>query len=144
VIIDFSLYNANVNLFSAVTLSFEMTSMGSIIQDHQIKIFRLYDHIGGYGLMVYIFEFIFVVFTIYAVIHESLLLIKHKRQYFDKFWNTVSFVTAILSVAAIAMYGTKKTLTRLAIRSLRKTEMGEKSNESTRIVHRCNFSRCIR
>lgn len=123
--IEFSLYNANVNLFSAVTLSFEMTSMGSVIQDHQIKIFRLYDHIGGYGLLVYIFELIFVIFTIYAFSHEIYLLVKQKREYFNKFWNTVSFVTAVLSVTAIIMYGTKKTLTRLAIRSLRKTEMGE-------------------
>jgi len=90
VIIDFSLYNANVNLFVAVTLSFEMTSMGSIIQDHQIKVFRLYDHIGGYGILVYLFELLFVIFTIYSVIHEILLLTKQKRGYFSKFWNTIS------------------------------------------------------
>ncbi|CAF1487008.1 unnamed protein product [Rotaria magnacalcarata] len=125
VIIDFSLYNANVNLFVAVTLSFEMTSMGSVIQDYQIKIFRLYDHIGGYGIIVYLFEFLFVVFTIYSAIHETLSIIKLRREYFDKFWNIISFVTAVFSVTAIGMYGTKKTLTRLAIRSLRKTDMGE-------------------
>lgn len=125
VMIDFSLYNANVNLFVAVTLSFEMTSMGSVIQDYQIKIFRLYDHIGGYGIIVYLFEFLFVAFTIYSAIHETLLIIKQRRAYFDKFWNVISFVTSVLSLAAIGMYGTKKTLTRLAIRSLRKTEMGE-------------------
>ena len=128
VIIDFSLYNANVNLFVAVTLSFEMTSMGSIIQDHQIKIFRLYDHIGGYGILVYIFEFIFVIFTIYSIIHEIVLIIKQRKEYFRKFWNIISFITTVFSITAIAMYGTKKTLTRLAIRSLRKTEMGKKKN----------------
>jgi hypothetical protein len=125
VVIDFSLYNANVNLFVAVTLSFEMTSIGSVIQDHQIKIFRLYDHIGGYGLLVYIFELMFLIFTIYSVIHEALLLIEQRAEYFRKFWNVISFITAIFSITTIAMYGTKKTLTRLAIRSLRKTEMGE-------------------
>ena len=125
IIVDFSLYNANVNLFSAVTLSFEMTSMGSIINDYQIKIFRLYDHIGGFGILVYIFELMFVIFTIYSFTHEVLLIIKQKRAYFDKFWNVISFITAVLSVTAIIMYGTKKTLTRLAIRSLRKTEMGK-------------------
>ena len=124
VIVDFSLYNANVNLFAAVTLSFEMTSMGSVIQDYQIKIFRLYDHIGGYGMIVYLFELAFILFTIYAVVHELLLITKQKRAYFRKFWNMIAFVTAILCVTAIVMYGTKKTLTRLAIRSLRKTEMG--------------------
>ncbi|CAF4229923.1 unnamed protein product, partial [Rotaria sp. Silwood2] len=125
VIIDFSLYNANVNLFVAVTLSFEMTSMGSIIQDYQIKIFRLYDHIGGYGILVYLFELLFVIFTIYSSVHEILLLIKQKREYFNKFWNVISFITAVFSITVMIMYGTKKTLTRLAIRSLRKTEMGE-------------------
>ncbi|CAF1143554.1 unnamed protein product [Rotaria sordida] len=125
VIMDFSLYNANVNLFISVTLSFEMTSMGSIIQDYQIKIFRLYDHIGGYGILVYLFELLFVIFTIYSFIHEILLLIKQRKEYFNKFWNIISFITAIFSITAIIMYGTKKTLTRLAIRSLRKTEMGE-------------------
>ena len=125
VIMDFSLYNANVNLFVAVTLSFEMTSMGSVIQDHQIKVFRLYDHIGGYGVLVYIFELVFVIFTTYSMSHEIVLIVKQRRGYFDKFWNIVSFITAVFSVTAIGMYGTKKTLTRLAIRSLRKTEMGK-------------------
>lgn len=125
VIVDFSLYNANVNLFVSVTLSFEMTSMGSIIQDHQIKIFRLYDHIGGYGMLVYLFELLFVIFTIYSVVHETLLIVKQKRGYFQKFWNMISFITTVFSITAIIMYGTKKTLTRLAIRSLRKSEMGE-------------------
>ncbi|CAF4734744.1 unnamed protein product, partial [Rotaria socialis] len=123
VIIDFSLYNANVNLFVAVTLSFEMTSMGSVIQDHRIKVFRLYDHIGSYGLIVYIFELFFIIFTIYSIVHETSLIIKHKRGYFRKFWNVTSFLTAIFSIIIIIMYGTKKALTRLAIRSLKKTEM---------------------
>lgn len=133
VIVDFSLYNANVNLFSAVTLTFEMTSMGSVIQDYQIKVFRLYDHVGGFGIIVYVFEFIFVLFTIYGVVHELLLIIKQRKSYFDKFWNTISFVTVLLSIAAIIMYGTKKTLTRLAIRSLRKTDMGK---QKTPVNHR--------
>ena len=118
VIIDFSLYNANVNLFVSVTLSFEMTSMGSIIQDHQIKVFRLYDHIGGYGIIVYLFELLrFVIFTVYSMIHELSMIYKERRGYFEKFWNVISFITAVFSVTAIGMYGTKKTLTRLAIRS---------------------------
>ncbi|CAF0958355.1 unnamed protein product [Adineta ricciae] len=125
IFIDFSLYNANVNLFVSVTLSFEMTSMGSVIQDYQIKIFRLYDHIGGYGMLVYIFELLFVIFTIYSTIHEVLLLTKQKREYFYKFWNVISFITVVFSITTLLMYGTKKTLTRLAIRSLKKTEMGE-------------------
>jgi uncharacterized membrane protein len=102
-----------------------MPSIGSVIQDHQIKIFRLYDHIGGYGVLVYLFEGLFVIFTIYSVVHELLLIIKQRREYFRKFWNIISFITAIFSVTTIAMYGIKKTLTRLAIRSLRKSEMGE-------------------
>ncbi|CAF5167438.1 unnamed protein product, partial [Rotaria sp. Silwood1] len=48
-----------------------------------------------------------------------------KREYFKKFWNIISFITTIFSITAIMMYGTKKALTRLAIRSLKKTEMGE-------------------
>ena len=125
IFIDFSLYNANVNLFIAVTLSFEMTAMGSVIQDYQIKIFRLYDHICGYGMLVYSFELLFIVFTIYSTIHEMMLLVKQKREYFHKFWNMISFLTVIFSLTIIIMYGTKKTLTRLAIRSLKKSEMGE-------------------
>jgi hypothetical protein len=109
-----------------------MTSMGSVIQDHQIKIFRLYDHIGGYGILVYLFELLFVIFTIYSVIHEVILLVKQRRAYFDKFWNVISFITTIFSISAIGMYGTKKTLTRLAIRSLRKTEMGKNLFEKSR------------
>jgi len=71
VIIDFSLYNANVNLFISITLSFEMTSIGSVIQDYQIKLFRFYIHISGYSILVYSFGILFLIFTIYSVIHEG-------------------------------------------------------------------------
>lgn len=131
IIIDFSLYNANVNLFASVTLSFEMTSMGSVIQDYQIKIFRLYDHIGGYGMLVYIFELLFVLFTIYSTVHELILLVKQKREYFHKFWNTISFLVVVFSIASLIMYAVKKSLTRLAIRSLKKTEMGKTTTDAS-------------
>ena len=129
--VEFSLYNANVNLFVAVTLSIEMTSMGSVIQDYQMKIFRLYDHLGGYGIVVLIFEVLFICFTIYGLIHEIKLIVKTRRDYFQKFWNLHAFTTCVLSIAAILMYKTKKTLTRLAIRSLRKSDMDEFVNFNT-------------
>ncbi|CAF0819785.1 unnamed protein product, partial [Didymodactylos carnosus] len=124
-VIDFSLYNANVNLFVSITLSLEFTSMGSVINDYKIKVFRLYDHLGGYAIIVLIFEIFFCIFTIYALTHEILLIIKQKKLYFKKFWNLHGFITVAFSITAIGMYGTKKAITRLAIRSLRKTEMGE-------------------
>lgn len=123
--VEFSLYNANVNLFVSVTLSIEMTSMGSIIRDYRIKVFRLYDHMGGYGIIVLIFEILFVCFTIHAIIHEIRLIIKERREYFNQFWNLHSYTTTVLSVIALLMYRAKKVLTRLAIRSLRKSEMGK-------------------
>ena len=123
--VEFSLYNANVNLFTSVTLSIEMTSMGSIIQDYRIKVFRLYDHMGGYGIIVLIFEILFVCFTIHGIIHEIRLIIKERREYFDQFWNLHGFITSVFSITALLMYKTKKVLTRLAIRSLRKSEMGK-------------------
>ena len=123
-LVEFSLYNANVNLFVAVTLSIEMTAMGSVIQDYQIKVFRLYDHLGGYAILVLIFELLFICFTIHAIFHETKLIVKQRRDYFGKVWNLHAFTTCVLSITAIAMYKTKKALTRLAIRSLRKSEMG--------------------
>ncbi|CAF3933017.1 unnamed protein product, partial [Didymodactylos carnosus] len=86
-VIEFSLYNANVNLFVSVTMSLEFTSIGSSINDFKIKVFRLYDHLGGYAIIVIIFEIFFCIFTIYAIIHESLLIVKQKKLYFKKFWN---------------------------------------------------------
>ena len=80
--IDFSLCNPNVNLFIAVMLSFEMTLIGSIIQDYQIKIFRLYDRIDDYDILVYLSEFLFVTFTIYSLTHEILLIFKEKKGIF--------------------------------------------------------------
>ena len=124
-LVEFSLYNANVNLFVAVTLSIEMTAMGSILQDYQIKIFRLYDHLGGYAILVLIFELLFIGFTIHAIFHETKLIVKQRRNYFRKFWNLHALVTCVFSITVIGMYQTKKLLTRLAIRSLRKSEMGK-------------------
>lgn len=86
----------NVNLFVAATLSIEMTAMGSILQDYQIKIFRLYDHLGGYAILVLIFELLFIGFTMHAIFHETKLIVKQRRNYFRKFWNLHAFVTCVI------------------------------------------------
>ncbi|CAF4247680.1 unnamed protein product [Rotaria magnacalcarata] len=85
VIIDFSLYNANVNLFVAVTLSFEMTSMGSVLQDYRIKVFRLYDHIGelvnfnAIGSFDEVYSYIVALITFFTML-KFLKLLRFNRR----------------------------------------------------------------
>ncbi len=102
---EFNLYNANTNLFTAVTLLLELPATGSAMPNPVIKTLQLYNYIGGRAIFRLILELSFVAFTIYYMVREGKKIKKAGRHYFGSFWNIIELVNLGLSVTACAMYG---------------------------------------
>ncbi|XP_070577710.1 polycystin-1-like protein 2 [Ptychodera flava] len=117
-LLEFPLYNANVNLFSMVTLLVEFPATGAALVFPKISILRLYNYVGHNMVFNLICEFAFVAFIIYYLVHAILQIKKTKIQYFKSFFNWIEMFKIILSVAGIALHLYKNIYLKIAQKSL--------------------------
>ncbi|KAI8489900.1 hypothetical protein Bbelb_322610 [Branchiostoma belcheri] len=118
VFVEFTVYNANINLFSTVTLLMELILTGGTIHSHSISVYRLFDYVGSSGYLVLAAQIIFVLFLLYFIVHEYKKLKKERLKYFKSFWNSIEFVSILLSLIAIALFVVKFLMANMAIRTL--------------------------
>ncbi|CAC5393778.1 PKD1L2 [Mytilus coruscus] len=71
---EFSLYNANDNVFTYVTFLSEFPETGGVITSLTIQPFRPYQHIGSLGLFIFICEIILVIGMVVFAIRKIVFL----------------------------------------------------------------------
>uniref|UniRef100_A0A0N5AU68 PKD_channel domain-containing protein n=1 Tax=Syphacia muris TaxID=451379 RepID=A0A0N5AU68_9BILA len=107
IFIDFSLYNANINLFCVVNcafnfrLIFELPPTGGVIPSADLSIHRLIRYVYDYDYFVFVCELLFVAFVIYYTIEEILEIIRCRWAYFKDFWNCFDVINIITCFCAI-------------------------------------------
>lgn len=104
VFIEFNLYNPNVNLFSVVTLLFEVSSDGGFHPIADVLSIRLYGNVGNFRIFFVISQLFFLGFLCYFTYHSGKLLRKDKCSFFRKTWNIYEMLIVVLSWLAVAFY----------------------------------------
>lgn len=119
---EFTVYNPNVNLFSSATLIVEYLSTGSAVTYVSMSVFRLYNYVGSFAIVVIFFQVLFICFLIYFIVNEVLQIKKQGKKYFKQFWNINEMIMIVFSIISIAMYVMKNTFTTLAMKIIRESE----------------------
>ncbi|XP_015235701.1 PREDICTED: polycystic kidney disease 2-like 1 protein [Cyprinodon variegatus] len=101
VFIDFSAYNANINLFCVVRLVVEFPASGGTVPSYQIRTVKLIRYISTWDYFVLGCELFFCVFILYYIVEEILELRIHKFAYFNSIWNILDIVIILLAIVAI-------------------------------------------
>ncbi|MEQ2236306.1 Polycystic kidney disease 2-like 1 protein [Ilyodon furcidens] len=101
VFIDFSAYNANINMFCVIRLVVEFPATGGAIPSYQIRTVKLIRYITHWDYFVLGCELVFCVFILYYVVEEILELRIHKFAYFKSIWNILDIVVILLAIVAI-------------------------------------------
>uniref|UniRef100_A0AAX7TS99 EF-hand domain-containing protein n=1 Tax=Astatotilapia calliptera TaxID=8154 RepID=A0AAX7TS99_ASTCA len=101
VFIDFSTYNANINLFCVITLVVEFPATGGAIPSYQIRTVKLIRYITTWDYFILGCELLFCVFILYYIVEEILELKIHKFSYFNSIWNILDIVVILLAIVAI-------------------------------------------
>ena len=105
VLTEFTIYNAQSNLFSIVTLAAQYPATGAAIPYLSIQTARLYDFTKTIMFFVLTIEVIFVLFTLFFFYREVKHIYKLGIQaYLKEFWNCVEIGISALTFAAISMY----------------------------------------
>ncbi|XP_062851470.1 polycystin-2-like protein 1 [Trichomycterus rosablanca] len=101
VFIDFSTYNANINLFCVIRLVVEFPATGGAIPSYQIRTVKLIRYVTSWDYFIMGCEMVFCVFILYYIVEEILELRIHKLSYFNSVWNVLDLVVILLAVVAI-------------------------------------------
>ncbi|XP_046313591.1 polycystin-2 isoform X2 [Marmota monax] len=94
--IDFSVYNANINLFCVVRLLVEFPATGGVVPSWQFQPVKLIRYVTTFDFFLAACETIFCFFILYYVVEEILEIRIHKLQYFRSFWNCLDVVIIVL------------------------------------------------
>ncbi|XP_073934629.1 polycystin-2-like protein 1 isoform X1 [Castor canadensis] len=104
VFIDFSVYNANINLFCVLRLVVEFPATGGAIPSWQIRTVKLIRYVSNWDFFVVGCEVIFCVFIFYYVVEEILELHNHRLRYLNNIWNILDLVVILLSIVAMGFH----------------------------------------
>ncbi|XP_053358417.1 polycystic kidney disease 2-like 1 protein [Clarias gariepinus] len=101
VFIDFSTYNANINLFCVISLVVEFPATGGAITSYQIRTVKLIRYVTSWDYFIIGCELVFCVFILYYIVEEILEVRIHKCSYFTNIWNILDVVVLLLAIVAI-------------------------------------------
>ena len=123
IILEFSVYNANVNLFSTCTVYMEINEGGGIQPKWRfepVKLIKITNNLNDY--ISYIFELLFVVAIAFFTLRELWAIKLQKCNYFYQYWNWAEIILLLMSYIEIAIYFYKLLLTNDALAEFKRTK----------------------
>ncbi|XP_057193053.1 polycystic kidney disease protein 1-like 2 isoform X3 [Triplophysa rosa] len=97
IIVEFTVYNANVNLFCLVTLMLERTAVGAFQYRSVIQSVRVYQSTGGFQSFLIASQVFYFLFVCYYMFVQGKLMKTQKWAYFKNKWNLLDLFIIILS-----------------------------------------------
>ncbi|KAM4608650.1 polycystin-1-like protein 2 [Polymixia lowei] len=109
IFVEFTVYNANVNLFCIVTLMLETTAIGAFQFRSDLQSIRLYQSTGGLHIFVMAAEIMYFLFIFYYMFLQGKLMKQQRWAYFRSKWNLLELGIILLSWGALSVF-IKRTL----------------------------------
>ncbi|NWS51862.1 PK1L2 protein, partial [Chunga burmeisteri] len=104
VFVEFTVYNANVNLFCIVSLMFETNALGAFFTSAELQSVRLYPYTNSLHIFVVAAEIIYFVFIVYYMIVQGKLMKTLRWRYFHSKWNLLEMAIILISWSALSVF----------------------------------------
>uniref|UniRef100_A0A6A7FVV9 Polycystin-2-like n=2 Tax=Hirondellea gigas TaxID=1518452 RepID=A0A6A7FVV9_9CRUS len=101
VFVDFTVYNANINLFCVVKLVFELPATGGVVPSWTFRTVKLLRYVTGFDYFIMACEFIFIFFILYYIIEECIEIRMLKCSYFNSLSNVLDVTVILLALVCI-------------------------------------------
>ncbi|XP_060034570.1 polycystin-2-like protein 2 [Erinaceus europaeus] len=101
IFIDFSVYNANVNLFCVVRLVAEFPATGGILTSWKFYSVKLLRYVSYYDYFIASCEITFCIFLLVFTIQEIIKIKKYRSAYFKSIWNWLELLLLMLCFVAV-------------------------------------------
>ena len=119
--LEFSTYNANLNLFVIATLVAEFIPGGGILPYSRFEIVRLLHHHEKSGTLLQIAEIIYVLFILSFIFQQLAMMKKLRKKYWKSYWPIAEWSVIILSFVAFFLYGWRLILTKDILQTFQET-----------------------
>ena len=101
VIIEFSIFNPNINLIGVAEIVVEFLPTGTIIKSARFDPISLFSSLSQFSLVC---DIIYLLFVVYYTIQEIRELYKQGKVYFLQFWAYIEWAIIIFSWIALGLY----------------------------------------
>jgi len=101
IFLDFTVYNANINLFCVIRLLMEFPATGGAIPSWTFRTVKLLRYVTVTDYFVMACECIFAIFIFYYMVEESIEIKRNKFAYFCSFWNILDVLVIGISIICI-------------------------------------------
>ncbi|XP_078585401.1 polycystin-1-like protein 2 isoform X2 [Branchiostoma floridae x Branchiostoma japonicum] len=119
VMVEFTVYAEGSNLLSSVNLVFEMNTAGAFVPYSTISTYRLFNYEGSRGIVVLVFQMLFVTLLVYVTIREWEKARKGKAKYIQDYWNALEIATIVGGFVAVVMYGVREAFSNAALTDIK-------------------------
>ncbi|MGH0125309.1 UNVERIFIED_CONTAM: hypothetical protein FKN15_022898 [Acipenser sinensis] len=103
-LVEFNVFNANVNLFCVVTLALETSGMGGVYSSLLLHSMSLYLSMGSISLLVMAAHILYLIFVIYYMVMQGLLMKEQRLAYFRSLLNLVDMSIILMSWTGMGLY----------------------------------------
>ncbi|NXG55348.1 PK1L2 protein, partial [Hemiprocne comata] len=104
VFVEFTVYNANVNLFCIINLMFETNALGAFFTSAELQSVRLYPYTNSLHIFVVAAEIIYFLFIVYYMIVQGKLMKTLRWRYFHSKWNLLEIAIILISWSALSVF----------------------------------------
>uniref|UniRef100_A0A663M0Q9 PK1L2 protein n=1 Tax=Athene cunicularia TaxID=194338 RepID=A0A663M0Q9_ATHCN len=104
VFVEFTVYNANVNLFCIISLMFETNALGAFFTSAELQSVRLYPYTNSLHIFVVAAEVIYFLFLVYYMIVQGKLMKTLRWRYFHSKWNLLEIAIILISWSALSVF----------------------------------------
>ncbi|KAM6057828.1 polycystin-1-like protein 2 [Chlamydotis macqueenii] len=104
VFVEFTVYNANVNLFCIINLMFETNALGAFFTSTELQSVRLYPYTNSLHIFVVAAEVIYFLFLLYYMIVQGKLMKTLRWRYFHSKWNLLETAIILISWSALSVF----------------------------------------
>ena len=115
VVVEFTVYNANMNLFGHVMLLFETPATGGGLITFKVNSFRVYTSVGEWAKVITVCQLMSLVLFLYYVVGTIRRLVREKRKFIRELGNWADVLHVMLGLTVVAYFAAEVGLTREAV-----------------------------
>jgi len=103
IFLDFTVYNANINLFCQVKIVFELPASGGVYVSFLLRPLKLIRYVSIMDYVVLVCEGIFCFFLFYYTVEEILEIRKNGTGYFNSVWSFVDIIIIAMGIVCVSL-----------------------------------------
>ena len=104
VLVEFTVFNSRVSLFSAVWIPVEFSPSGHVVSSHVIRTIHVYNVGAGYSAALLVCQIMLVLFIIYFIYKETKQMVQSRKLYFLQFLNWIELAQILSAIAFVVIH----------------------------------------